>query len=256
MAWNPEKYNQFKDIRYAPFFDLTAMISAEGLKNCVDLGCGTGEQTAVLCEKFGNAYFLGIDFSKEMLSGSERYARDGLRFENASIEAFLRDDSTWDLIFSNAALQWTDDHEELFPALISKLNSQGQLAVQMPVQGDNLLNKLLLELARERPYADYLKGYVRRSPVLSMDAYARMMFEGGLTNLQIVQKVYPIVADNAAMLFDFISGSALIPYMERMSAGQREVFAIEFKNRIELAFLRFPALYAFKRLLLYGRKDK
>lgn len=255
MPWNPEKYNQFKNIRYQPFFDLMEMISGEGIKHAVDIGCGTGEQTSILSEKFEAASFLGIDSSDEMLLGSGKYISEKLQFKNSTIEKFIADGSKWDLVFSNAALQWTDNHYGLFPALITKLNPDGQLAIQMPVQNENLLNQLLIQLVQEKPFVDFLQGWKRASPVLSIDKYAQIMFDGGLGELQIIQKVYPIIADSPQKLFDFISGSSLIPYMERMSENEQEIFVAEYKGRIEKAFKKFPAIYAFKRLLLYGKKE-
>lgn len=258
MPWNPEKYNQFKNIRYQPFFDLAALITAEGLEKAVDIGCGTGEQTKILSEKFGAASFLGIDPSSEMLAKSREFESSTLHFKNSTVEAFIADSEgqNWDLIFSNAALQWSNDHATLFPQLISLLSSKGQFAIQMPVQKENALNKLLLDLVQEEPYAGFLKGWKRESPLLSIDEYAQLMFENGLNELQIIQKVYPIIANSAEDLFDFISGSALIPYLERMTDSQQELFTVEFKRRIQKQFNRFPAIYAFKRLLLYGTKRK
>ena len=143
MPWNPEIYNQFKNIRYQPFYDLADLISADNLKNCVDVGCGTGEQTAILANKFEHANFLGIDSSKEMLEKSKEFDLANLSFKQQTIEEFSNSDSNWDLIFSNAALQWSDNHEKLFPTLILKLNDNGQFAVQMPCQKDNVLNVIL-----------------------------------------------------------------------------------------------------------------
>ncbi len=254
MPWSPEKYNQFKNIRYQPFFDLMDLISEEDLKNCIDLGCGTGEQTNILSKRFEKANFLGIDSSAEMLSGSEKFAHEKLQFRNLTIETFADDDTTWDLIFSNAALQWSNDHEKLFPKLISLLSDKGQFAVQMPVQKENILNKILIDLAQEKPFVDFLHGWKRDSPVLSIDDYAQIMFENGLREIQIIQKVYPIIADNPDKLFDFISGSALIPYLERLSEDEQNIFVTEYKNRIQKEFKKFPTIYAFKRLLLYGKK--
>jgi len=258
MPWNPEKYNQFKSIRYQPFFDLMGLISDDGLENCVDIGCGTGEQTKILTEKFDNAHFLGIDPSAEMLSGSQEFETRNLSFRSSTVEEFITSAAKggWDLLFSNAALQWSDDHKTLFPRLISLLNEKGQFAVQMPVQNQNLLNKILLDLVQEKPYVDFLHGWIRESPVLSIDQYARIMFENGLHNIQIIQKVYPIIADGTEKLFDFISGSALIPYLEKLSDSQQQHFTSEYKNRIKKEFQQFPAIYAFKRLLLYGTKKK
>lgn len=255
MPWNPEVYNQFKKIRYQPFFDLVAMISADGLKNAVDIGCGTGEQTKILSEKFAEANFLGFDSSTEMLAKSNELESDNLHFQKYTVEEFIAGTNhQWDLVFSNAALQWSDDHERLFPQLIALVSDHGQFAVQMPVQNENLLNKILLALVQEKPFADYLKGWKRESPLLSIDRYAQIMFENGLQNIQVIQKVYPIIAGDHEELFDFISGSALIPYIERISRSEQELFIAEYKKRIQQAFGRFPAIYAFKRLHLYGNK--
>ncbi|MDQ6469866.1 hypothetical protein RB619_04350 [Flavobacterium sp. LHD-80] len=158
------------------------------------------------------------------------------------------------MVFSNAALQWSDDHKVLFPKLINSLNSAGQFAVQMPVQKENTLNKLLYELADEEPFKSYLKGWKRDSPVLSMDEYAQIMFEGNLEDIQIMTKVYPIIAQNHDALFDFISGSALIPYMELFQQDQQQLFVDAFKEKIAVNFPKLPAIYAFKRIFLYGIK--
>lgn len=254
MPWNPEKYNQFKNIRYQPFFDLTDLISSENLKTAIDLGCGTGEQTGILAEKFENAEFLGIDPSPEMLAKSKEFEKGNLHFQKGTAEEFVKTDKKWDLVFSNAALQWSENHAELFPKIISKVTEKGQFAVQMPVQNENILNQILLKLVQEKPFSDYLNDWKRESTVLSIDQYAQILFDGGLRDIQIIQKVYPIIAKNPDELFDFISGSSLIPYMERLSGRQQTEFASEYKNRIEKSFLKFPAIYAFKRLLLYGKK--
>jgi trans-aconitate 2-methyltransferase len=255
MPWDPEKYNQFRNIRFQPFFDLVELISPEGMINCADLGCGTGEQTRILSEKFSQAQFTGIDASAEMLAKSRELESANLHFRQGTVEAFVGASTAgqWDLVFSNAALQWSDEHAVLFPQLITLLSSRGQLAVQMPVQKENLLNQLLAELVSEEPFAGYLNGWKRASPVLSMDEYAQLMFEHGLKDIQLMQKVYPIIADDEEKLFDFISGSALIPYMERMTPKEQESFVAAYRERIRKAF-RFPAIYAFKRVLLYGRK--
>ncbi len=257
MPWNPEKYNQFKNIRYQPFFDLIELISEDGLKNAVDIGCGTGEQTGILSQRFDKADLLGIDPSSEMLAKSAAFRRPNLRFENNTVEAFVASQplESLDLVFSNAALQWSDNHDVLFPKLIALLRDKGQFAIQMPVQKENLLNQLLSVLVQEQPYSDDLGGWKRESPLLSIDQYAQIMFENDLQDLQIIQKVYPIIVDNPEKLFDFISGSSLVPYLERLPESRQASFTEEYRKRIEKAFRRFPAIYAFKRLLLYGRKN-
>lgn len=256
MPWNPEKYNQFKNIRFQPFFDLSELIQDENLKTAVDLGCGTGEQTKILSERFENTQFLGIDASSEMLAKSKNLESNHLHFIQKTTEDFIQEGKTYDLIFSNAALQWSDNHAELFPQLLNLVNQNGQFAVQMPMQGDNILNQLLLQLADEAPFKTYLKGWRRDYPLLTIDQYTTILFEAGLQNINVMQKIYPIVANDVEILFDFISGSALIPYLERLSEDQKMEFTAAFKDKIAKAFPKFPAIYAFKRLLLYGVKKR
>lgn len=254
MAWNPELYDSFKDVRYQPFYDLANLIVPEEHMKAIDLGCGTGEQTAILSQKFKDADLVGVDSSAEMLEKSKSFENEHLHFRLGAIEQEVQSTEKYDLVFSNAALQWVDRHEVLFPRLMGLLNAGGQLAIQMPVQKDNILNQILADLVTEEPYASYLKNWNRDSPVLSMDDYAQLLFDNGLSNIQISQKVYPIIAQNHEALYNFISGTALIPYIERLQGKEQQELINEFKARIAKKFTKLPAIYAFKRILIYGRK--
>ena len=254
MPWNPELYDQFKDVRYRPFYDLAALITPEESFQAIDLGCGTGEQTAILTQKFPGAHFTGVDASPEMLAKSKAFENERLQFQLATTEAITGSSQKWDLIFSNAALQWSPDHETLFPKMLSLLHPGGQFAVQMPVQKENVLNKILFELIEEQPFATYLNGYKRDSPVLSLDSYAQLLFDNGMKDIQLFQKVYPIIAADHDTLYNFISGTSLVPYMERLDKEQQEHFIEAFKERIARNFPKLPAIYAFKRILMYGIK--
>lgn len=254
MPWNPNTYNLFKNVRFQPFYDLSALINLEAGSQAIDLGCGTGEQTALLAERFPDSDFLGIDSSIEMLNKTKDLKRRNLKFQVCSIEEIARNEEKWDLIFSNAALQWSPNHKELFPILLSKLKPKGQFAVQMPCQAENALNILLHQLAQEEPFSSQLRGWNPTSSVLSIDEYSQLLFENGMEELQISVKVYPIIADSEKTLFQFIAGTALIPYMERQDQQEQLAFSQAFKARIAEHFQKFPTIYAFKRLLLYGRK--
>jgi trans-aconitate 2-methyltransferase len=251
MAWNPEKYDEFKSERFKPFFDLIDLIGDKPDMKVLDLGCGTGELTYMLAERLINPHVKGIDSSKEMLEKAKQY--NNITFEQRTIEEQIETGEKWDLVFSNAALQWVDDHEALLPKIISTLNKDGQLIIQMPAQDQNLLNQILLELVDEEPFSTALNHWKRLSPVLSMDDYAQILFENGGSNITIYQKVYPIIAATHNELYEFISGSALIPYSERLEAAIKKQFTSEFKKRISLKFKKLPALYAFKRLIIYAQ---
>lgn len=251
MAWNPEKYNEFKTLRYKPFFDLIAHIQDKPNMTVIDLGCGTGELTNMLSEKLTNPSVKGIDSSKEMLEKAKEFT--SIQFDQKTIEEQINTGEKWDLVFANASIQWVDNHEELFPKIISLLNPDGQLAIQMPCQNENLLNQIVIELVQEEPYKSALNNWKRFSPVLTMDDYAQILFENGGTDIVIYQKVYPMIANSHDELYEFILGSTLVPYFERLEGAVKEQFIKEFKIRIKKRFSKTPSLYAFKRILLYAK---
>ncbi|WP_166919945.1 methyltransferase domain-containing protein [Flavobacterium poyangense] len=250
MTWDPIKYNEFKEDRYKPFGDLTSHIVDKPNLKVIDLGCGTGELTQKLSNQLTNPVVLGIDSSAEMLAKAPQ--QENIQFKQGSISEQLEQETKWDLIFSNAALQWVDDHETLFPKIISRINPGGQLAVQMPQQTENVLNKILLELVQEEPYASYLNNWTRPSPVLTLDQYAKILFDSGGNDLVLYQKVYPLVSTRKDSFFDFISGSALTVYQERLNDSEFQELSDEFKKRINHYFPVVPSIYAFKRLLMYA----
>lgn len=250
MTWDPKKYNEFKEDRYKPFEDLTSHIIDKPNLKVIDLGCGTGELTKKLSDQLTNPHVLGIDSSAEMLAKAPR--QENIEFRQLSITEQLEQESKWDLIFSNAALQWIDNHEALFTTIISRINSGGQLAVQMPQQTENVLNKILLDLVQEEPYTSYLNNWTRPSPVLTLDEYAKIFFDNGGKDLVLFQKVYPLISVKKDYFFDFISGSALTVYEERLKDDQFQELSTEFKKRIDQYFSVIPSIYAFKRLIMYA----
>lgn len=252
MAWNPEKYNEFKSLRYQPFFDLVSHIKDKPYMEVIDLGCGTGELTQLLAKQLTHPSLSGIDSSPEMLAEAHKYNDEHIHFDLKSIEETLATGKKWDLVFSNAALQWVENHETLLPRIIASLHPEGQIAIQVPTQNENMLNQILLALGDEEPYAAALKHWKRLSPVLSLDDYTRILFKNGGKKITVYQKVYPLIADNHDNLYSFIAGSALVPYFERLEGDIKERFIGEYKNRIKERFVDIPALYAFKRILLHA----
>jgi SAM-dependent methyltransferase len=111
-VWNPAQYERFRAERSQPFYDLLALVRPEPAMAVIDLGCGTGELTRVLHERLRAASTVGLDSSETMLAKSAAFAGDGLRFERGDIAAFAAE-GRYDLIFSNAALQWVPEHVPL-----------------------------------------------------------------------------------------------------------------------------------------------
>lgn len=248
MPWNPAIYNQFKEKRNEPFYDMLGYLRAKPGMKILDLGCGTGELTQVLANRLEAGRAVGIDSSAEMLEKAP--VQENIEFVQRSIGEQLAFPDRWDLIFANASLQWVNDHETVFSGIVERLLPGGQIAVQMPSQKENLLNQLLLELVHEAPWYDELKDSIRYSPLLSLDEYTRLLVQLNAKELLVYQKVYPIVADSIETFFEFISGSALIPYMEQLKEPLKTRFITAYKEKISRVFPAVPMVYAFKRIVL------
>lgn len=246
MPWNPDTYHKFQAERAAPFTDLLGLVKVrEGLR-VVDLGCGTGELTAQLAEHLPGSQITGIDNSPQMLERAQKHERPNLRFEPASIEEL---EGQWDLIFTHAALQWVDDHEQLIPNLMLHLRPGGQLAVQMPSNHNHVTHRLILELAGEEPFYSALGGWSRRSPVLGIERYAEMLYEHGGQDITVFEKVYPHVLADADALADWTSGTALVPYFARLTDEMRGEFMAQYRERLRRYYPGSPVFYGFRRTL-------
>ena len=253
MAWNPGTYNQFKSERFAPFYDLLALITIKPNLEVIDLGCGTGELTRKLADALPESRVLGIDSSQEMLNDSKPFENAQVSFACKTIEEQVGLDKKWDLVFSNAAIQWVNNHEELLPKIISTVKPEGQLVIQLPAQHHNISNRILNDLASEEPFKTPLEGWKRDSPVLEIDRYAQLLFGHGSKSMTVFEKIYPMVLKDADALFTWVSGTALIPYTERLEGGMRQQFIDAYKQKLQSHFPQSPVFYPFKRIILEAK---
>jgi len=251
MPWNPEKYHQFKEQRSAPFYDLLGLVKVRPGLKVVDLGCGTGELTRKLADSLPDSDVLGLDSSSEMLKASQTWTRDGLRFE-AGDQTTLS--GTYDLIFSNAALQWSENHTELIPHLFGCLNPGGQLVVQVPSNHNHISHQIYREIAARESFQSELGGFNRQAPVLPIEAYAELLFQQEAEEISVFEKVYPHVLENADAIVDWISGTALVPYFERLSDATRAEFVKVIRQRMRQELPSSPVFYPFKRTLFTGTR--
>jgi trans-aconitate 2-methyltransferase len=192
----------------------------------------------------------GLDNSPHMLEKAEAYKKPGLTFELGD-QARLQ--GSWDLIFSNAALQWSEDHQQLIGNLYSSLAPGGQIAIQVPSNHTHISHKLILETAREEPYRTILNGYTRISPVLKIEEYAQVLFNLGAENIQVFEKVYGHVLENADAVIEWVSGTALVPYFERLGRD-KEFFITALRNKYRASMPGSPIFYPFKRTFFSAQK--
>ncbi|MFZ5821617.1 MAG: methyltransferase domain-containing protein [Chloroflexota bacterium] len=250
MPWNPDKYHQFQSQRSAPFDDLLHLVEVRPGLRVVDLGCGAGELTRRLADSLPGSDALGMDSSPHMLERAAEYARPGLRFALGD-QATL--DGEWDLVFSNAALQWSENHQALIPRLFDRLAPGGQVAVQVPSNHNHVSQQLIRLVAGREPFRTVLNGWTRQSPVLPIEAYASLLFQCEAREIVVFEKVYPHVLENAEAVLDWISGTALVPYFERLGDSKDE-FLDALRQELRAAMPGEPVFYPFRRTLFSARK--
>lgn len=246
MPWNPEQYNKFQAERSAPFFDLLSLVETRpGIKG-VDLGCGTGEMTRHLADALPGSEVLGLDSSADMLAKSAQFATPNLSFQQEDIRQL---EGQWDLIFSNAALQWLDDHPRLFPQLWGKLKPGGQLVVQMPANHDHPSHVLAREIVQLEPFKAYFPQGGRKPSVLPIEDYAQMLFDLGGQKITAFLKVYPHVLADSDGIVEWVKGTLLVPYMEKLPESLKGEFLSLYRDRLREQFPQKPVFYGFKRVL-------
>ncbi len=253
MAWEPDRYLQFADERLRPAQDLLARVPLAAPARVADLGCGPGNVTALLAQRWPRAELIGIDASAAMLDRARR-ALPEARFEQADIRHWTPADAP-ELIFSNAALHWLDDHPALFLRLLSLLAPGGVLAVQMPGNFDAPSHRLIRELAASPAWADRLAG-ARMGAVLDMPDYHRFLAPH-CARLSLWETIYWQPLSGPAPVLDWLRGTTLLPYLAALSTDDQACLLAELAPRLAEAYppaASGTTLFPFRRILLVAAR--
>ncbi len=254
-AWDPDRYGRFRDERRAPFLDLLALVERRPGMRVVDLGCGTGELTALAHRELGARETLGIDASPAMIARAAAHAGGGVSFALGDAGAFRAEGL--DLVLSNAALHWVPGHEALLPRLAACLAPGGQLAIQVPANEDHPSHAVARAVAAEPPFREALGGHVRASPVLAPEAYAHLLFRCGLAARRVRVEVYGHPLGSRDDVVEWVRGSLLTDYEKRLPADVWARFLEAYRARLAAALPdERPFLYTYRRVFLWGRRGE
>ena len=254
MTWDVEQYERFRDQRSRPFMDLVARIPLARVRTAVDLGCGTGELTAHLRERWPGAQVHGVDSSAEMLAAAAPRAAPGaLTFAQGDAAAWTSAEPV-DLVISNALAQWLDDHRGLLARWCGAVAQGGAIAVQMPGNFDAPSHRLLAQARADGPWAERLAGMERGNAVQEPAWYAEQLAAHGFTHVDVWETTYVHVLQGPDAVLEWIKGTALRPVLARLTPQEQPRFLAQLGARLREAYPARPCgvLFPFRRIFLVG----
>lgn len=255
-TWDPERYLTYADERGRPFVELVARIGAQAPRTVVDLGCGPGNLTRLLAERWPRAEVTGIDSSPEMIAKAVETV--------AGVGFVVGDLRTWtpaepvDVLVSNATLQWLPGHLDLLPGLLGSVAPGGWLAFQVPGNFDEPSHTIRSELAAEPPYAEHVAG------VASPDAHDAATYLAALAPLGCAvdawETTYLHVLRGEDPVFTWVSGTGARPTLQALEDADpalRAGFEEEFKRRLRAAYpdTGRGAVLPFRRVFVVAHKE-
>jgi trans-aconitate 2-methyltransferase len=261
-SWDPHQYLRHADHRTRPFADLIAHIGdlPSGEPGIVDLGCGAGNATALLAERWPKAQIRGLDNSQQMLDAARTFATSNgysqLKFAHA-------DAGTWepstplDLLVSNALLQWVPGHTDRFEAWIGGLKAGGSFAFQVPGNFDAPSHALMRELAARPRWRNRLHGVLRASPVLTPGAYLEIL-EGLGCAVDAWETTYVHVLTGEDPVLDWVSGTGLRPVLDALDSApeEREEFLAVYRALLREAYpaTSVGTIFPFRRIFVVATR--
>ncbi|MCX4507702.1 trans-aconitate 2-methyltransferase [Streptomyces anulatus] len=262
-AWDPHQYLRHADHRTRPFHDLLARIGdlpGHPAPRIADLGCGAGNVTALLADRWPDARITGYDTSREMLAEAAAHARPPL------LDFAEADAATWEpteaygLIVSTSALQWIPGHAEHLPRWLDALAPGGTLAFQVPGNFTAPSHTLLAGLRESDRWRPLLHGVGdRTASVLDPTDYlTRLRDLGCAADVWETTYLQTLGGDDAVL--DWVKGTALRPVLTALAddPAARDAFLAEYRDLLREAYPpgRYGTVFPFRRIFAVARKEK
>lgn len=246
--WNPALYLAFEDERTRPPRDLLARVPLARPRRVIDLGCGPGNSTELLAQRWPDAEVIGVDNSPAMIEQA-RARLPGLRFELADLVSWTPPEDT-ELLFANAVFQWVPDHLDVLARLLDQLAPGGVLAVQMPDNVNEPSHLLMEEAAAAGPWAARVAGAARDVLPAVGVYYDRLAPLARQVDIWHTLYNHPLAGPGA--IADWFRSTGLRPYLAPLDVAEREAFLADYTARLARAYparvdgkvlLRFPRLF-------------
>jgi trans-aconitate 2-methyltransferase len=260
--WNPELYNRFRRYREEPFLAILERLKLRGDESIIDLGCGSGENTVELARRAPRGKAIGLDSSAAMieaankvLDGVEPEVRKRLSFVFGDIAKFNAANE-YDVVFSNAALQWVPGHREIFQHIFDALIPGGRVVVQMPKNDGETAQVTILQLASESPWREMLPSVSMPSrEVPGPERYINLLGEIGFIEVDCYEHVFQHPMDSPRDVVDWSRATALRPILGKLPEDRHDAFLGALLERLTRAYgTDGPLIFPFRRLFIWAMR--
>jgi len=255
-TWNPQQYLRFKDERTQPSIDLAAKVRVDKPAAVIDVGCGPGNSTQVLRQRWPDSRIIGLDSSSEMIAKAKKdFPDQEWLLADASR---LEPDRTYDVVFSNAVLQWIPEHDLLVPRLLGIVNAGGALAIQVPANNESPLHRALLYISSGKKWARFTAGCEKLLHYHTVEHYYNILYPIVSSGLEIWETTYYHVLSSHAALIEWYKGTGLRPFLEKLPGDEyRKEFMDEVLNECKQGYYIHgdgKILFPFRRIFFVAYK--
>ena len=255
MAWDPAADLRYGDERSRPFADLLARIGAADPALVVDLGCGPGNLTAILAQRWPGAAVVGVDSSPQMLAQAQAQAVPGVRFELGDIATWSPAVPAPEVIISNAALQWVPGHLPMLARWAGALAPGSWLALQVPANFDAPSHRLMRETADLPQFRERLRGVLRHGDAApAASEYWQVLTAAGCA-VDVWDTTYLHALPGADPVLEWVRGTGLRPVLAALDAASAAQFEAIYGQRLREAYPAGPdgTLFPFARRFAVAR---
>lgn len=248
--WNSKQYLMFKNERTQPAIDLANRITVNNPENIVDIGCGPGNSTQVIAKRYPDAYVLGCDNSPGMLeTAGLDYPDFDFKICDASRDLDILG-GDFDIVFSNACIQWIPDHPRLLKNMMGLLRKGGMLAVQTPLNDREPIHLIIDEVAGSQEWKTEFSGS-RIFYNLSQSEYFNLLSQIS-SAFSIWETVYYHALTSHEQILEWYRGTGLRPYLNVLPDEKKHIFEQEILKRLKEEYplqkngkiiFKFPRLF-------------
>ncbi len=255
--WNSEMYNKFEKERIMPSIDLLNKADIDTCSRIIDIGCGSGMSTLPLRKRFPKAEIIGVDLSENMLEAARNLIKD-VTWIKRDCSKKLNDLGTFDLVFSNACLQWLPDQNEFIRNTKDLLSEKGIFAVQVPAFEEMEISRIIKETAEEFNKEKGVFHDIEESLCknYSLREYYDM-FTRYYSRVEIWQTHYIHQMKDHYSIIEFVKGTALLPYLERLTDKEAEEFLNRIYSKVKECYVKSKnslVLFEFKRIFIIASR--